>query len=355
MGRRLVIPLALVLVLGGGFLLYKLFARSDRLVLTGFVEGEERILRSKVTGRIMEAPFEEGQSVGKGQVLVKIDDRDVNARVAQANLDAQTVKERLAEAQSQLARVQSDVEGGIASAKAVVAQMQATLDWTRSELERMRALHAERVVSKQLLDKAIRDERQAAANLEAARAQLSVAEGARRQIDATRQNVEALKQHLASQLEVVRQAEIARTDYTIKAPFAAAVETKYIFDGELATPGSPVAGLLRPEDRYVRVYIPVTELEHVRVGTDVRIELDAAPGTSFAGRITFIANETQFTPKNIETRDDRVTQVYEAKATILEGVEHFKPGAEGNVYVQLGRHREASLPIAEARPDRARP
>jgi HlyD family secretion protein len=233
---------------------------------------------------------------------------------------------------------------------AVVAQMQATLDWTRSELERMRALHAERVVSRQLLDKAIRDERQAAANLEAARAQLSVAEGARRQVDATRQNVEALTQHLASQLAVVRQADIARTDHD---QGAWRRHRTNIFRGA-GPPGSP-GRALRPEDRYVRVYIPVTELEHVRVGTGVRIELDAAPGTSFAGRITFIANETQFTPKNIETRDDRVTQVYEAKATILEGVEHFKPGAEGNVYVQLGRHREASVPVAEARPDRARP
>ncbi len=350
MDRRLVILLALVLVLGGGFLLYKLFSHDDRLVLTGFVEGEERILRSKVTGRVIGAAFEEGQSVKQGQVLVRIDDREINARVAQINLDAQTVKERLAEAQSQLARVETDVEGGIASAKAVVAQTQANLDWSGAELARVRALHAERVVSKQLLDKAVRDELQAAANLEAARAQLGVAEGSHRQIDATRQNVEALKQHLASQLEIVHQAEIARTDYTIKAPFSATVEAKYIFDGELATPGSPLAGLLRPEDRYVRVYIPVTELEHVHVGTGVRIELDASPGTSYAGRITFIANETQFTPKNIETRDDRVTQVYEAKATILEGLEHFRPGAEGNVYVELGRRREASVPVAEARP-----
>jgi HlyD family secretion protein len=116
-----------------------------------------------------------------------------------------------------------------------------------------------------------------------------------------------------------------------------------------------VLGLLRPEDRYVRVYIPVTELNHVRIGTDVRIELDAIPGTTYAGRISFIANETQFTPKNIETRDDRVTQVYEAKARILEGVEHFKPGAEGNVYVQLGHQHEDSIPLAEAQPGRARP
>jgi HlyD family secretion protein len=202
-----------------------------------------------------------------------------------------------------------------------------------------------------LLDLAERNRRQALANLDAARAQLTVAQGNRRLIDAAKQNVEALKQQLASQMEVVRQTEIRRSDYTIEAPFDAVVETKYLFEGELATPGSPLVGLLAPEDRYVRVYIPAPDLDVVGVGTPVEIELDASPGTSYPGRITFIANETQFTPKNIETRDDRLTQVYEAKATILEGIEHFKPGAQGNVYVGLRRGRGARAPIAEARPD----
>jgi hypothetical protein len=75
---------------------------------------------------------------------------------------------------------------------------------------------------------------------------------------------------------------------------------------------------------------------------------------NYPGRITFIANVTQFTPKNIETRDDRVTQVYEAKATILEGIEHFKPGAQGNVYVGM-RAGQGRTPIAEARPDEDAP
>ncbi len=354
MDRRLVIPLALVLVLGGGFLLYKLFSHENHIVLTGFVEGEERILRSKVTGRVEAAPFEEGQKVKTGDLIAKIDDREVNARLAQVHLDANTVKERLAQAQADLARIESEVEGRIASARASVAQMESAAEWARHERERMRRLHEERVVSTQLLDSMQNNDRQALANLDAARAQLAIAVGNRRQIDAAKQNVEALKQQLASSLEIVRQAEITRSDYTIKAPFSGTIETKYIYEGELATPGAPLAGLLAPQDRYVRVYIPVPELARVRVGTRVWIELDGMPGTRFPGRITYIANETQFTPKNIITRDDRVTQVYEAKATILDGIEHFKPGAEGNVYVELGRRREVT-PFAEAKPERARP
>jgi HlyD family secretion protein len=352
--RRLVISLALLLVLGGGFLLYKLFSHENQIVLTGFVEGEERILRSKVTGRVMAAPFEEGQKIKKGDLIAKIDDREVNARVAQATLDANAVKERLAQAQADLARTESEVEGRIASARATVAQMESAAQWARHEHERMKRLHEEQVVSTQLLDSMQNNDRQALANLNAARAQLAIAEGNRRQIDAAKQNVGALRQQLASSLEIVRQVEIARSDYTIKAPVSGTVETKYIYQGELATPGAPVAGLLAPQDRYVRIYIPVPDLGHVRVGTHVSIELDGLPGKRFPGRITYIASETQFTPKNIITRDDRVTQVYEAKAAILDGIEHFKPGAEGSVYVELGRRR-AMTPFAEARPERAKP
>lgn len=350
MDKRLVVPLALILVFGGGFLFYKLLSRPGRLVLTGFVEGEERIIRSKVTGRIEEAPVQEGARVKKGDLLVRIDNREIDARVAQARSDVQAVKGRLAEAEANLARVISDVDGRIVSARAQVSQMEANAEYAELELERNKRLHKERVVSSHLLDLARRNQRQAAASLNAARAELSVAHGSSRLIDAAGQNVEASKQQVASQEEVVRQTEIQRSDYTITAPFDGVIETKYIFAGELATPGSPLVGLLSPQDRYVRVYIPVSDLASVRLETRVEIELDAEPGKTYAGIISYIANQAEFTPRNIETRDDRVTQVYEAKATILEGLEHFKPGSQGNVYVKLGP-APGQTPVAEAKPD----
>lgn len=354
MDRRLVVPLALVLVLGGGFLLYKLFSPAGDLVLTGFVEGEERIIRSKVTGRVEEAAVPEGGWVKKDALLVRIDDREIEARLAQVNSEAEAVRGKLAEAQANLARVISDVEGRIVSARAQVRRMEANEEYARLDLARNKRLYGEHVISSQLLDLARRNHRQAIANLEAARGELSVAEGNTRLIEAARQNVESLKQQVASQEEVVRQTEIQRSNYRITAPFDGRVETKYIYEGELATPGSPLVGLLSPEDRYVRVYVPVPALSRLHVDSPVEIELDSQPGKTYPGRISYIADEAEFTPKNIETRDDRVTQVYEAKATILEGIENFKPGAQGNVYVRSGKTGGA-LPVAEARQDGVAP
>jgi hypothetical protein len=72
----------------------------------------------------------------------------------------------------------------------------------------------------------------------------------------------------------------------------------------------------------------------VRVGQRVAIELDSEPGRRVPGEITFIADRANFTPEKIETRDDRLGQVYRAKVKILADVERFRPGTEGNVYLE---------------------
>ena len=71
----------------------------------------------------------------------------------------------------------------------------------------------------------------------------------------------------------------------------------------------------------------------MRVGQRVAIELDSAPGRRVPGEISFLADRANFTPEKIETRDDRLGQVYRAKVKILEDVERFRPGTEGNVYL----------------------
>jgi HlyD family secretion protein len=111
-----------------------------------------------------------------------------------------------------------------------------------------------------------------------------------------------------------------------------------LWAGELAQPGTPVLSVLDPEDKYVQIYIPVAESARVRVGTRVEIELDSAPERRVPGEVSFVADQANFTPEKIETRSDRVGQVYRAKVRILEEVARFQPGTEGNVYVVSEDH-----------------
>jgi len=120
----------------------------------------------------------------------------------------------------------------------------------------------------------------------------------------------------------------------VRAPdTATVVQAQLLWAGELAQPGTPVLSVLDPRDKYVQIYVPVRDVARVRVGARVAIELDSAPGRRVPGEVVFVADEANFTPEKIETRSDRIGQVYRAKVRILEDVERFQPGTEGEVYL----------------------
>jgi HlyD family secretion protein len=156
-------------------------------------------------------------------------------------------------------------------------------------------------------------------------------------IDVARHELAVLEQQRGLAEAELSELKVTHSKYVIHGPpVPTRVETKFIWPGELAQPGIPIVALLDPRDQYVQIYVPVADLERVRVGQRVGIELDSAPGTRVPGEISFLADRANFTPEKIETRDDRLGQVYRAKVTILEHVEQFRPGTEGNVYLDDG-------------------
>jgi HlyD family secretion protein len=93
--------------------------------------------------------------------------------------------------------------------------------------------------------------------------------------------------------------------------------------------------VLDPRDKYVQIYVPVVDVAALRVGQRVEIELDSVPGRRIPGEVSFLADSATFTPEKIETRSDRMGQVYRAKIRVLDGVEQLQPGTEGNVYLTV--------------------
>jgi HlyD family secretion protein len=141
-----------------------------------------------------------------------------------------------------------------------------------------------------------------------------------------------LQRQLAVETERLAQMRIILEKYTVRAPCDCTVQTRLIRAGEYVASGTVVATLLDPVDKYVRIYVPVPNLGKVHVGDRVKIEPDALPGEVFPGEVSFIEDAAQFTPKNIEVRSDRITQVFATKVRILDQVERLKPGMEGTVF-----------------------
>jgi multidrug resistance efflux pump len=188
--------------------------------------------------------------------------------------------------------------------------------------------------TQQLLDeqRAARD--QAVSARDRARDLLARAEAEHGTIDVARRQLDVLREQRTLAEAELATLRVTQDKYVVTAPpVPTRVETQFLWPGELAQPGAPILALLDPADQYVQVYVPVTDLERVRVGQRVAIELDSAPGRRVPGEISFIADRANFTPERIETRDDRIGQVYRVKVRILSDIEQFRPGTEGNVYL----------------------
>jgi HlyD family secretion protein len=312
------------------------WARRDHgsVFYTGFVEGEERVIRSEVTARILEVRYAEGAAVPANEVIAQLDDRDVASAIKSKEQELVVVDTDIATQRVRITLVESTWGRDVSARDADVHQAEAATKLAEQTLKREQELVKSGASTAQLLDDKRSARDQARSQLEHAREMLARTRAEEHEIAVAKHNLENLqaKRELAeAQLAELR---VRQTKYSIRAPaVATVVQTQFMWPGELAQPGAAIVSVLDPADKYVQVYVPVGDVDRFRVGQRVEIELDSAPGRRVPGEVSFVADQASFTPEKIQTRNDRLGQVYRAKVRILEGVERFQPGTEGNVYV----------------------
>jgi HlyD family secretion protein len=307
--------------------------RSERHY-TGFVEGEERIVRSEVTGRVLEVPFAEGATVPAGAVVARLDDADIRSKLASKEHELAVVDADIATAEERVALTQSTWERNVAATASDVQQAVTTAAVADRTLAREAELVKTGASTAQLLDDARARRDQARATLERARAVHARTQGEERSVKVAAHELETLHERHALTESQLHELEVTASKYEIHAPAVeTVVQTQHIWPGELAQPGAPVVAVLDPKDKYVQVYAPVSDAPEFRIGRRVEFELDALPGRRIPGEVSFVADTASFTPEKIETRSDRMAQVYRVKIRVLEDVEKLRPGTEGNVYL----------------------
>jgi HlyD family secretion protein len=341
MRKRLPLLLLVLLGIGGGGWYYTRVHRPPRLTFTGFVEGEEKVIKSEITGRVEAVTFTDGSRMATGGELAEIDARDYRSQVAQQELNLELLKAKLQQADHQLALARETYPNQLGAAKASLAKAASDLDFAEKEFARRKELLQAAQLSQQGFDQAKNQLDGARATLTREREALATAEANLRQIQIAEDALEVQSRQLAVETERLNQMRIILDKYTIRSPCDCVVQTRLIRAGEYVNPGTGIATLLDPLDKYVRVYVPVPDLGKVRVGEKVVIEPDALPGEFIPGEISFIEDLAQFTPKNIEVKSDRITQVFATKVRILDQVERLKPGMEGVVYLD-GAHAQVA-------------
>ena len=292
------------------------------LTASGHVEATDVRLATKVAGRLQDFGLQEGDTVKPGQEIAHIDTTDVGLALAQARAERQ---QAAAELQLRLAGSRKeDVGAGAAQ----VSQAEADLAGAQKDLDRMQGLLDRGSGTPKARDDARTRRDVAAARLRGAR------EGLARLKNGSRpEEIEAARARVAVSDARIAQLDQQRTDATIVSPTAGVVTEKIAEAGELLQAGSPLCVVTDLADAWLTVYIGEPDLGRIRIGQEAEVVTD--DGQARKGRITFVASKAEFTPRNVQTRDERVKLVYKVKVGLDNRDGLFKPGmpAEARFHV----------------------
>lgn len=294
---------------------------------SGTVEATEAELGFTVAGRIETVAVEEGDTVGTGAELARLDQSELSARRDQAAATATAADAALLEMQ----RGSRPEEIRQAEAAAQAASNAAST--AEKEVARARALRAQQVLSEAELERIESAYTAAQARQVEARESLRlVREGPRKE------RVQAARANAAAAAATVRSLDATLANTVIKAPFRGVITVRHHLPGEIIQAGAPVLTLLDRGDRWVKVYVPETRIGSVHVGQTAHITTDTFPGRRYAGRVSYVSSEAEFTPKTVQTREERVKLVYAVKIRI-EGDPSFelKPGMPADIGLEAAR------------------
>ncbi|WP_047534812.1 HlyD family secretion protein [Pseudomonas sp. 11/12A] len=296
--------LMVLLMAAGGFGYWK--SMHDRLpeglyVGNGRLEATEVQIASKTPGRLAEVLVDEGDKVTKGQLLARMDTRTLEAQRNQAEAEVLRARENLSAAQANVQLRQSEQ---------LLAQQ---------ELKRSQELIKHGFVSGQIVDQQQARLDTGVAAVAASRAQVSA-------VGATIGAAQAQVAMLTSEID----------DASLRAPIDGVVQLRMAEPGEVLGAGGRVLLLIDPSDQYMNLYLPASVTGRLAVGDDARILLDALPDRPLPAKINFVAAKSQFTPKEVETRDERQKLVFRVKLRLTDpgALPQAKPGMPGAGYVR---------------------
>ena len=320
--RNVLIPIAVLVV--AAIVLKATVFKGDAdgdLAASGTVEATEAQLGFQSPGRIAAIRVREGDAVHQGDTLARLDDAELVARRTQAQAALVAAQALLAEL-----RAGSRSEERISAQEGLRAATSRLADAQR-EFERTRRLHEAGALSQE--------------QFERARLQIDLLERQKSQAEQQAQLVETgpRAERIAAQVALVAQAQgaVAQIDAALAnavviAPFSGVVTVKDREVGETVPAGAPVLTIMSLDDRWVRIYIPENRVGAVRLGQEADISADTYPERSYRGQVSFIASQAEFTPRNVQTREERVKLVYAVKVRVTQDSTYdLKPGIPADV------------------------
>jgi HlyD family secretion protein len=354
MNQKYLIPLIFILLAGAAFFVYETWIKEEPLPdgllqANGRIEGDHITIASKFAGRVEQLPVEEGDSVEAGQILVVIEDKQINAQVEQAQREIESIASEISAEEILLGALNRKVDleieiarEDVSKANAAYRSKMAAEDNARKDAERYQQLAAVESVPETRKEDATLAWIRAREALESASRSLTQSqqryeesELGKDDLSARENKIDSLKSKLLKARAAVKEVSSILSDLTIVAPTDGVITTKLVEMGEVINPGTPLLDLVNLDRLYLKVYIQEKEIGKLSLGLSARIYTDAFPDKYYPATLRYIASKAEFTPKEVQTPEERVKLVYAVKLYLDENPSHqLTPGLPADAVIR---------------------
>jgi HlyD family secretion protein len=300
---------------------------SNTLRVSGHVEATEVQVSGDVGGRLLELRVSEGDRVAAGDVIARLDTRDIELQIERVRADRAAADAQLRFIQAgprpqDIRQAEAQVDAARADAAAVAADLKAA----EADLARFESLLAANAGSQKQRDDArarvdIARERERGAR-DRVRAAAEVV--SRLQAGATREEIEAARARVAAADAQIALLDKARTDATITSPAAGIVTQKLVDAGEVVAPRMPLVVVTDLDHAWANLFVPEPAMPRISLGQNAVVMTDA--GNRIEGKVTYLSPQAEFTPRNVQTADERSKLVYRIKVSVDNRQGILKPG-----------------------------
>ena len=319
------------------------------LSASGRIEGRITTLTPKSGAWVVALHVDEGQPVREGQLLATLDDRAQRERVRAAEEQVNALARKLVAANSQLGMIERQATLQTEQAAATLRESEARLRRARAGLAQAErdAQRAAMLVAKELIapqegeHARLRADVEANAVTEAEEALVSSEKGlalARvglQQVEILRAERDALARQRAQADAQLAEQRSHVTDFRVQSPIDGRVLTRTVERGERVEAGTPLFTLVDLDRLYVKIYVPEPSIGKVALGQEARVYVDAYPGRAFPAGVSRVSQEAEFTPKNVETREERVKLVFAVEVALRENPDGvLKPGMPADAVIR---------------------
>ena len=287
--RRVIVFAIVFIVLLGTLIVYLQISRqedTDKLILSGVVESVQHDLSFRISGLLTNISYDEGDLIDSGAIVAVLDSSELVAAADQAVKNYQATK-------------------------ANIGQLNVQLEMNARNLKNSKELLKSGAANQNLVDDLTDQRKQLHAQLEFA------------------------TKSLEAQKALVDLAAIRKGYTRLVSPIKGKAISRQYQPGEITMPGSPVITLADLDNLTIKVYLPEMYLGKIRLGQAVAIQVDSYPGQDFPGKVDYIADQAEFTPKNVQTKQERVKQVFAVKIACSGKDGILKPGLPCDVIIPL--------------------